>query len=168
MIKKEDTHAQLAFDKIIKYLIVLLVIILVVTFLIKVDILKYFKFIPEFGVSEMEDPQTGINCNVVASLGVDEELYGNLLEGKYLYVHGRKTNLYYKNDGLILNLSNHPPFEDKVVTALDSNGINVSADFLDVSSPIYSQYRDKGLPDINDLKTINGGYNVQGNLFCSR
>jgi len=169
MIIKSNKKAQsLAVNKLIIIILIILVVGAVLFFIFKADVLKYLRNLPNFGSGDEGDLIVN-DCTVVGSIDLVKKEYNQVNDGDFFYVYEgiqpQKTNLYYKQNKIYLDLSSYPLNNDVLIGNLNINGININDIYLDINGDEYKEFSGKGL-HMNELKILDGAYNKEYNLFC--
>lgn len=163
-----NKKGEIAVEKVITLIIVLLVIVVATIFIFKPDILNWMRNLPEYTYNDT-DRELPLSPDQLALIGC-EKLVGRIggLEGSYfspknfISIGGKKTELYIENNNA-LRLSH----KDELVASIRDKTIQVYPAFLDKYSQTYIELSTVGLPSMEELRLIDNAFILNtGNYIC--
>lgn len=171
MIKTFNKKGRIDLDKLLIAILVFAVVVVVLVFIFKADVLRGLKIIPSFSpldsgfVSPTKEAVE--QCVEIGRIGEPEKESWYKSKEQYIYLSGQKTNLYLDNDKNI-KLKRHVFSSDVIFGSITNLGIiYIKTDFLNEESPAYKNYKEE-LPPPNILKSLKDAYYIPGNILCKK
>lgn len=174
-------------DKLLIVILAAAILMIILAFIFKVDILSFFNLLPSFDDSqngnntyippdENKRSEAIIKCEKIGEIRTFERASWWQSREQYIYLNSQRTKLYWDENeiklksGRILDLFKDPVVgntKKNVETGLDT--ISIYSGFIDngEQSPDYKKYREDLTPLTYDsLRSLNKAYLIPGNIIC--
>ncbi len=174
MMKKiyKNKHGTIAVEKPIVWIIGILIFALLLSTIFKADILRLLRNLPIFSIFINNGNGNGNgngniipeNCIIMASVGKPEG------GERFISVNNEKTKLYWNLDNkkimLYQSLGIDMFREDIEIGVIENEQIKIENVLLDETSKSYKEFKEKGLPDVETLKILDGSKYFSGDFLC--
>ena len=167
MRKLRGKKAQgLAIDKLLKWIIIVLVITSIVIFIFRADILKWMRNLPGYSVPDEQEIdytnpehiESTTLCEDIGSIKVEK---GFFLTSWYISLGDKKTNFLWKDKDKTIELDEM--IDNEVLGSINSKGR------IKIDDKWFSEDMLKKHPNIESLdylKLLNGAYKRSDNSIC--